>query len=156
MRQRTAGFQAGLVCLQHVPRQILLLFSVLLPTAVLILVSSEHNSLLNKLILILVSYWILPVSFIQTSMALQPVVGSWPLLQFRNLFYTVSRTTWTSDQPVARPLPIHRTTQTCIKHTHRHPCLEWDSNSRSLRPSKQDIHTLDCAATVIGLPVAQW
>jgi hypothetical protein len=35
----------------------------------------------------------------------------WPLFQFPNLC-TVGRTPWTSDQAVARPLPIHRTTQT--------------------------------------------
>jgi hypothetical protein len=40
---------------------------------------------------------------IHSSMALQPYVGPWHLLQFRNLFYTVGRTPWTSDQPVARP-----------------------------------------------------
>jgi hypothetical protein len=28
------------------------------------------------------------------------------------IFYTVDRTLWTGDQPVARPLPTHRTTQT--------------------------------------------
>jgi hypothetical protein len=38
-------------------------------------------------------------------MALQPFVGPWPLLQFRDLFYTDSRTPLTSYQPVARPLP---------------------------------------------------
>jgi hypothetical protein len=37
-----------------------------------------------------------------------PSVGPWPLLRFRNLFYTDGRTPWTSDQPVARPLPTHR------------------------------------------------
>jgi hypothetical protein len=42
--------------------------------------------------------------------------GPWPLLQFRNLFYTVGRTPWTSDESVTRPLPIHRTTKTQIKH----------------------------------------
>jgi hypothetical protein len=35
----------------------------------------------------------------------------WPLFQFLNL-YTVGRTSWTGDQPVARPLPTHRTTRT--------------------------------------------
>jgi hypothetical protein len=50
-------------------------------------------------------------SFIHSSMALQPFVGPWPLLQFQNLFYTDSRTPWTSDQPVARPLPKHRATE---------------------------------------------
>jgi hypothetical protein len=51
-------------------------------------------------------------SFIHPSMALQLFVQPWPLLQFSNLFYADGRTPWTSDQPVARPLPIHRTTQT--------------------------------------------
>jgi hypothetical protein len=56
-------------------------------------------------------------SFIHSSMALQPFVGPWPLLQFRNLFYTVGRTSWTGDQPVARQLPTHRVTQTQNKRT---------------------------------------
>jgi hypothetical protein len=50
-------------------------------------------------------------------MGLQPLVGPWPLLQFLNLFYTDDRTPWTSDQPVARQLPTHRTTQTQDKRT---------------------------------------
>jgi hypothetical protein len=33
------------------------------------------------------------------------------------ILYKVGRTSWTGDQPVARPLP-----------THRHPCLECDLN----------------------------
>jgi hypothetical protein len=49
--------------------------------------------------------------------------------------YTVGKTPWTGDQPVARSLPTYRTTQTQNKRTHRYPCLEWDSNPRScLRP----------------------
>jgi hypothetical protein len=44
--------------------------------------------------------------------------------------YTVSRSPWTGDQPVARPLPApgqhkHR------MNAHRHPCLKWNSNTRS-------------------------
>jgi hypothetical protein len=31
--------------------------------------------------------------------------------------YTVGRIPWTGDQPVARPLPSYRTTQTQNKHT---------------------------------------
>jgi hypothetical protein len=57
------------------------------------------------------------------------------------------------DQPVARPLPTHRTTQTQNKHIqYKHPCLEWDSNQRSQRSSEREktIHALDPAATVIG------
>jgi hypothetical protein len=33
------------------------------------------------------------------------------------ILYTVGRTPWTGDQPVARPLPTHRTTQTPNKRT---------------------------------------
>jgi hypothetical protein len=44
-------------------------------------------------------------SFVHSSMALQPCVGPWPLLQFRNNFYTDCRTPFTGDQPIARPLP---------------------------------------------------
>jgi hypothetical protein len=51
-------------------------------------------------------------SFIHSSVVLQPFAGSWPLLQFRNLFYTFGRTPWTSDQPITRPLPTHMSTQT--------------------------------------------
>jgi hypothetical protein len=50
--------------------------------------------------------------FIHSAMALQPFIGFWPFLQLCNLFYTDGRTPWTSDQPVARPLPKHRTIQT--------------------------------------------
>jgi hypothetical protein len=43
------------------------------------------------------------------AMAVQLFFGPWPLFQFLNL-YTVGRTPWTGDEPVARPLPTHRTT----------------------------------------------
>jgi hypothetical protein len=76
-------------------------------------------------------------TLIQLSMALQPFVGPWPLIQFRNLFYTDDRTPWTSDQPVARPLPTHRTTQTQNKRKYKYPCLEWDSSPRPQRSSKR-------------------
>jgi hypothetical protein len=54
--------------------------------------------------------------FIHSSVALQPIVVPWPLLQFRNLSYTESRAPFTGHQPVARPLPAHRT-QTQNKRT---------------------------------------
>jgi hypothetical protein len=37
--------------------------------------------------------------------------GPWPIFGFFNL-NTVGRTSWTGDQPFARPLPTQRTTQT--------------------------------------------
>jgi hypothetical protein len=62
--------------------------------------------------------------------------GPWPLFQFTNL-YTVGRNPWTGDQPVARPLPTHKTTQTQNKRIHRHPCLNWDSSPRSQRSNER-------------------
>jgi hypothetical protein len=52
------------------------------------------------------------------SMALPAHSGPWPLIHFRNHFYTDGRTPWTSDQSVARPLPTHRTTRTQNKRIH--------------------------------------
>jgi hypothetical protein len=73
-------------------------------------------------------------SFISGSTALGWALAS---SQFPNLFYADGRTPWTSDQPVARPLPKHTTTQTQYKGTHRHPRLEWDSNPRSQHSSER-------------------
>jgi hypothetical protein len=48
-----------------------------------------------------------------------------PLLDFGRffsflIFYTVGSTPWTGDQPVARPLPAHRTAQTQNKRTQKY------------------------------------
>jgi hypothetical protein len=78
-------------------------------------------------------------------MALQPFVGPWPLLQFRNHFYTDGRTPRARDQPSARPLPTHRKTQTHNKRTQATmPCVEFEVFERA-----KTVHTLDPAATVI-------
>jgi hypothetical protein len=47
------------------------------------------------------------------------VVLYWTLAAFCSflIFYTVGRTPWTEDKPVARPLPTHRTTETQNKRT---------------------------------------
>jgi hypothetical protein len=45
--------------------------------------------------------------------------GPWPFFKFLDI-YTVSRTFGTGDQPVARPLPTHRRTQTQNKRKHIH------------------------------------
>jgi hypothetical protein len=84
-------------------------------------------------------------SFIHSSMAQQPLVGPWLLLEFHDRFYTNGRTPWTSDQPVARPLPIHRTIQTQNKHTDIHalsgirthnPSVRANEDSSCLRPRR--------------------
>jgi hypothetical protein len=43
--------------------------------------------------------------------------------------YTIDRTPWTGDQPVARPLPTQDNTDRI--NSDRHQCLEWDSTPRS-------------------------
>jgi hypothetical protein len=81
--------------------------------------------------------------FIHSWMALQPFVGPWHLLQFRNLIYTNGRTPWTRDQPVARPLPTQRTTHRKNAHTDiqvlsgiriHDPTVRASEDSSSLRP----------------------
>jgi hypothetical protein len=47
-------------------------------------------------------------------MALEPFLGPWPLLQFRNLLYTDG----TSDQTVARPLRIQDNTNRINTYAH--------------------------------------
>jgi hypothetical protein len=66
-------------------------------------------------------------SFINGSTALcwAQVVFSFVVL------YTVCRTPWTGDQPVARSLPTHRIPHKHRINAHRHPFLEWDSNPLS-------------------------
>jgi hypothetical protein len=48
-------------------------------------------------------------------MTVQPFVGRWPF--FHLDFYTVCRSPCTREQPVARPLPTHRRTQTRNERT---------------------------------------
>jgi hypothetical protein len=82
---------------------------------------SVHCEKVASVIVIIVT--ILVCLFIYLSMALQSFVGPWPLFHFFN--------PWTGDQPVTRPLPIHR------MNAYRHPCLEWGSNPWSQQSSKR-------------------
>jgi hypothetical protein len=52
------------------------------------------------------------------SMVLPADSGPGPLIQFRILFSQTLGTPWESDQPFARPLPKHRTTQTQNNRIH--------------------------------------
>jgi hypothetical protein len=83
-----------------------------------------------------VSEW-MPLSAAYLLRDQQKHYGSTSLVNLGRVFsfliiYTVDGTPWTEEQPTVRPLPTHRTTQTQNKRLqYRHPCLEWDSNSRS-------------------------
>jgi hypothetical protein len=82
-------------------------------------------------------------------MALKPFVGSWPLFQFRNYFYTDGRTPWTGDQPVIRPLPAHRTAQTQNKRTRTSTSEVGFEPTLPVFKRAKTIHALDRAVTVI-------
>jgi hypothetical protein len=75
--------------------------------------------------------------------------GPCPL--FRCLYlYTVDRTPWTSDQPVARPLPTKRTIKTKNKRTQTSiPWVGFEPTFPVFERAKT-VRTLDRAATVIG------
>jgi hypothetical protein len=66
------------------------------------------------------------------------------------ILYTVGRTPWTGDQPVARPLPTHRTTQTQNKRTKTSmPQVGLEPTTPVFERSKT-VHALDRAATMTG------
>jgi hypothetical protein len=66
------------------------------------------------------------------------------------IFYTVRRAPWTEDQPVTRPLPAHRTTQTQNKSTQTIvPRVRLEPTIPVFEGAKT-AHDLDRAATVIG------
>jgi hypothetical protein len=72
--------------------------------------------------------------------------GPWPLFQFLNL-YTVGRTPWTGDQPVARQLPARRTTETQNKRIRTSmPLMGFEPLIPVFERSKM-VHALDRAAT---------
>jgi hypothetical protein len=73
----------------------------------------------------------------------------WPLFQFTDL-YTVGRTPWAWDQPVARPLPIHRTTWTQNKSTQTSTSRVAFEPMIPVFERAKAVHVSDGAATVMG------
>jgi hypothetical protein len=64
------------------------------------------------------------------------------------IFYTVGWTPWTGDQPVARPLPTHRTTRTQNKRLHTSmPQVGFEPKILVFERAKT-VHALERAATV--------
>jgi hypothetical protein len=61
------------------------------------------------------------------------------------IFYTVSRTPWTGDQPVASPLPAqtqNKRTQTSVPQVEFEPTIPMFERAKT-------VHALDLAATVM-------
>jgi hypothetical protein len=73
-----------------------------------------------------------------------PLLGPGRLLSFV-IVYTVSRTPWTGDQPVASPLTTHGTAQTQTKRTQR-----FEPTTPIFEQVKTG-HASDCVTTVIGV-----
>jgi hypothetical protein len=84
-------------------------------------------------------------------MALQQFVVFWQFFFSFLILYKIGKTPRTVNQPFARPLPTHKTTQTQNERTPTSmprvgfettiPVFEW----------AKTVHALDRAATVIGL-----
>jgi hypothetical protein len=68
------------------------------------------------------------------------------------ILYTVGRTPWMGDQPVARPLPTHRTTQTQNKRTQTSMTLVGFEPTIQVFEQAKTVRALDGAATVIFHP----
>jgi hypothetical protein len=65
------------------------------------------------------------------------------------IIYTVGRTPWTGDRPVARPVPTQRTIQTQNKHAETSmPRVGFEPKIPVFERAKT-VHVLDSAATVI-------
>jgi hypothetical protein len=82
-----------------------------------------------------------------------------PLLDLGRFFsflilYRIGRTPWTGDQPVARPLPTHRTTHRINTQTSM-PRLGFEPTIPVFERAKR-VHALDRAATVIGNETSTW
>jgi hypothetical protein len=98
-------------------------------------------------------------------MALQLFVGPWTPFQFLDLlhnwqalgrffnfliFYTVDRTPWRGDQPVARPLQSHRTARTQNRRTQISMFQVGFEPMIPVFERAKAVHALDRAATAIG------
>jgi hypothetical protein len=66
------------------------------------------------------------------SMALQPFVRPWPLVQFLNL-YIAGRTPWKGDQPVAKPLLAYTGQHKHRINAHTHASKEFQPRIPSVR-----------------------
>jgi hypothetical protein len=77
----------------------------------------------------------------------------WTLATFSvsSSFYKVGTIPWTGDQPIARRLSTHRTTQTQNKRTRT--SMPWVGFEPTIPVFEREktVHALDCAATVIGI-----
>jgi hypothetical protein len=82
-------------------------------------------------------------------MLYSPLLGLGRFFSFL-ILYTVVRTPWTGDQPDAKPLSSHRTTQTQNKSTQTPMPRVGFEPTIPVFELKKRVHVLERAATVIG------
>jgi hypothetical protein len=80
-------------------------------------------------------------------MVRRPFVEPWPIFQLLNQ-YIVGRTPWIGDQPLTRPLPTCRTTQTRNKRTQTSMPSVGFEPTISVCDRAKTVHALDRAVTV--------
>jgi hypothetical protein len=78
-----------------------------------------------------------------------PLLGLGHFFSFL-IFYTLGRAPWMGNQPVARPLPTHKTAQTQNKRTQSSmPRVRFEPTTPVFEQAKTD-YALDHATTIIG------
>jgi hypothetical protein len=82
------------------------------------------------------------------SLSLQPSFGPWQRLRY--LDPTHGRISRTEDQPLTRPLPTHRTTQTRSRHTQTSMPRVGFYLTAQFFEGGGGIHALGCVANVLG------
>jgi hypothetical protein len=112
-------------------------------TSLQIITSSVYQNRLRLLSDACMKWVLILVSF-QSSMALQHFVGPWSLLLLHRRYDSLD-----GDQPVGRPLPAHRRTQTQNKRVHRHVLSGIRTHNPSVRTS-EDTLCLSCVFIVKG------
>jgi hypothetical protein len=93
---------------------------------------------------------IICIYLIYLSMALQSFLSDLGRFFSLLILYRVGRNPWTSDQPLASPLPAHRITQTQNKRTQT--SMSWVRFETTIPAFERakTVHALERAATVIG------
>jgi hypothetical protein len=82
-------------------------------------------------------YTSLASMYVHLRMILQPFVGPWPLFSSFLILYTVGRTPWTGDQPIAWPLRTHRTDIYAFSGIRTHDSsIRASEDSSCLRPCR--------------------
>jgi hypothetical protein len=91
----------------------------------------------------------IPVCSVTVHSLYSSFVGPWPLFCFL-ILYTVDMTPWTGVQPVARPRPTRRTTQTQNKRIHTSmPWVGFEPTILAFKRAKM-VHALAREVTAIG------